>query len=67
MKFDKYGRRIKTFASVESQNAMGPETMKLLESMGIKRDTIESFISMIPKERADDAMKIIVKLARLQK
>ena len=67
MKFDKYGRRIKTFASVESQNAMGPETMKMLESMGIKRDTIESFISMIPKERADDAMKIIVRLARLQK
>ena len=67
MKFDKYGRRIKTFASVESQNAMGPETMKMLESMGIKSDTIKSFISMIPKERVDDAMKIIVRLARLQK
>ena len=67
MKFDKYGRRVKVFASVESQNAIGPETMKMLESMGIKRDTIESFISMIPKERADDAMKIIGKLARLQK
>ena len=50
MKFDKYGRRVKAFVSIESQNAMGPETMKVLESMGIKRDTIESFISMIPKE-----------------
>ena len=67
MKFDKYGRRFKAFVSIESQNAMGPETMKVLESMGIKRDTIESFISMIPKEKADEAMKIIVRLARLQK
>ena len=67
MKFDKYGRRIRAFANIESQNAMGPETMKVLESMGIKRDTIESFISMIPKEKADEAMKIIVRLVRLQK
>ena len=67
MKFDKYGRRIRAFASAESQTFMGPETMKVLESMGIKRDAIESFISMIPKEKADEAMKIIVRLVRLQK
>ena len=67
MKFDKYGRRIRMFASTESQSAMSPEAMKVLESMGIKRDAVEFFIFMIPKERADDAMKIIGKLARLQK
>ena len=67
MKFDKHGRRIRAFASAESQNAMSPETMNLLESMGIKRDAVEFFIFMIPKERADDAVKIIVKLAGLQK
>ena len=67
MKFDKYGRRIRMFASTESQSAMSPEAMKVLESMGIKRDAIESFISMIPKEKADEAMKIIVRLVRLQK
>ena len=67
MKFDKYGRRIRAFASVESRNAMGPEAMKMLESMGIKSDAVEVFIFMVPKERADDAVKIIVKLARLQK
>ena len=55
------------FASTESQNAMSPEAMKVLESMGIKRDAVEFFIFMIPKERTDDAVKIIVKLAGLQK
>ena len=67
MKFDKHGRRIRAFASAESQNAMSPEAMRVLESMGIKRDAVEFFIFMIPKERADDAVKIIVKLAGLQK
>ena len=67
MKFDKYGRRIRAFASTESQNAMSPEAMRVLESMGIKRDAVEFFIFMIPKERTDDAVKIIVKLAGLQK
>ena len=43
MKFDRYGRRVKAFASVESQNAIGPETMKMLESMGIK--TLSYFVS----------------------
>ena len=55
------------FASTESQSAMSPEAMKVLESMGIKSDAVELFIFMIPNERAADAMKIIVKLARLQK
>ena len=55
------------FTSTESQNAMSPEAMKVLESMGVKSDVVELFIFMIPKERAADAMKIIVKLARLQK
>ena len=55
------------FASTESQNAMSPEAMKVLESMGVKSDAVELFIFMIPKERAADAMKIIAELARLQK
>ena len=69
MKFDKYGKIVWSLKSraVERQNSLSPDTMQLLEEVGIETKSVKTFVDMVSEERANEALEIIGKLARLQK
>ena len=69
MKFDKYGKIVWSLKSraVERQNSISPDTMQQLEEVGIETKSVKTFVDMVSEEKANEALEIIEKLARLQK
>ena len=52
---------------IGSSNSENYKLIVELESMGIRRDAVEFFLMIIPKEKIDDVMKIIKKWLGLEK
>mgnify|MGYP001373974516 CR=1 FL=1 len=52
---------------IGSSNSENYKLIVELESMGIRRDAVEFFLKIIPKEKIDDVIKIIGKWAGLEK
>ena len=66
MKFDKYGRRVKSSSSIQTFNGLSPELLDEFTSLGIDNSSLRVIEDMTSSKDSGKAFEIILKIARSQ-
>jgi len=66
MKFDKYGRRVRSFSSVAAFDGLTPEINEEFRKLGIENSSISVIIDLINPKKSLDVFKLILKIAKAE-